>query len=209
MQIRVVRAEGHLRVELSGRQGPEDMQQAITRMLDECRRHETPQVLLVTRASRPLFKLEDFSLSAFLDRMTPACRVAMVADNAELRASDDYIASAARLKHLAVRTFADEAAAVRWLRGEGERKYRFSRIVLAGAPHERGVYALWKNEEVIYYGHASGGASIRARLLEHYQRGVEATHYSWEMCRDPAEREAELLREFEESHGRTPLLNAS
>jgi len=33
-------------------------------------------------------------------------------------------------------------------------------------------------------------------------------HYSWEMCRDPAAREAELLRDYQESFGRAPKLNA-
>jgi hypothetical protein len=209
MEIRIARADGYLRVELAGRNGPEDMQAAITRMLEECRRHELSSVLIFTRQSRALFKLEDFSLSMFLDRMTPACRVAMVAENADLRASDEYIAAAARLKKLAVQTFPDEAAAARWLRGPGFRKYQFSRIVIAGAPNEWGVYALWKDDEIVYYGRAAGSESIRTRLLAHYQQKVDATHYSWEMCRDPAAREAELLREFEDSFGRAPKLNGA
>ena len=40
-------------------------------------------VLLCTRASRPLFKLQEFGLSAFLEEMSPACKVALVADNAD------------------------------------------------------------------------------------------------------------------------------
>src|SRR5688500_15762911 len=183
------------------------MHEAISTMLNGCRRLEVPSVLIVTRASRPLFKLEEFRLSSFLEQMTDACRVAMVGENPELRASDEYIATMARQKRLAVRTFSDEAAAVRWLRGEGMRKYQFTRIVLAGAPNETGVYALWKGEEVVYYGRASGETTIRSCLLQHYQVKVDATHYSWEMCRDPAQREAELLREHEETFGHAPRLN--
>jgi hypothetical protein len=108
-----------------------------------------------------------------------------------------------------VRTFNEEAAAVRWLRGEGVRKYQLTRIVLAGAPNESGVYALWKGDEVIYYGCATGEMTIRSCLLQHYQLKVDATHYSWEMCRDPAQREAELLREHEEIFGRAPRLNSA
>jgi hypothetical protein len=207
MQIRIARAEGYLRAELSGRQSAEDMHQAISTLLNECRRQELPSVLIVTRASRPLFKLEEFRLSSFLEEMTPACRVAMIAENPELRAADEYIATMARQRRLAVRTFTDEATAVRWLRGEGVRKYQFTRIVLAGAPDESGVYVLWKDDEVIYYGRASGETTIRSCLLQHYQLKVEATHYSWEMCRDPAQREAELLREHEELFGHAPRLN--
>jgi hypothetical protein len=208
MQIRIARADGYLRAELSGRQSAEDMREAIASLLNECRRQAVPSVLIVTRASRPLFKLEDFRLSSFLEEMTSACRVAMVAENRELRAADEYIASMARQRRLAVRTFNDEAAAVRWLRGDRVRKYQFTRIVLAGAPNESGVYALWKNDELIYYGRASGETTIRSCLLQHYQLKVDATHYSWEMCRDPSQREAELLREHEELFGQSPRLNA-
>ena len=209
MQIRIARDSGYLRVDLSGRESAADMREAIARMLEECRRQETSSVLITTRASRPLFRVEEFGLSAFLDEMTAACRVAMVAENADLRASDEYIATMARQKRIAVRTFPDEASAARWLRGDpGVRKYQLTRIVLAGAPNESGVYALWKNGEVVYYGRASGGQTIRARLLQHYSTNVDATHYSWEMCRDPAQREAELLQEHRELHGQAPLLNS-
>ena len=210
MQIRIARDSGYLRVDLAGRESPADMREAIHKMLEECRRHEMPAVLICTRASRPLFRVDEFGLPAFLDEMTGACKVAMVAENAELRASDDYIATVARQKRLAVRTFVDEASAVRWLRGEGApRRYQFTRIVLAGAPNESGVYTLWKGDEVLYYGRASGATTIRSCLLQHYQLKVEATHYSWEMCRDPAQRELELLREHEDLFGRAPRLNSA
>jgi len=40
--------------------------------------------------------------------------------------------------------------------------------MVAGAPDDPGVYALWKHDEVIYYGHASGGkATIQSRLKDH------------------------------------------
>jgi hypothetical protein len=86
--------------------------------------------------------------------------------------------------------------------------------MLDGAPDERGVYALWDNEEVIYYGRSSGRSiSIQQALREHCsgQAGActqAATHYSWEICADPAEREAELLAEHEAQFKRLPRCNA-
>lgn len=215
MQLRITREKGYLRAELQGRETAEHMREAIRALLGECRRAGVPRVLLVTRASRPLFKVEDFGLTAFLEReMGPACRVALVAENQELRAADEYIATMAHQKQAAVRAFAAEAAAVRWLRGLAiapERRYRFNRVVIAGAPDEPGVYALWQGDEVIYYGRAlgrgSGRSTLRARLIEHYAAGVPATHYSWEISREPAARESELLREFKEAFGRLPRLN--
>jgi hypothetical protein len=86
--------------------------------------------------------------------------------------------------------------------------------MLDGAPDERGVYALWENEEVIYYGRSSGRAiSIQQALREHCsgQAGActrAATHYSWEICAEPAEREAELLAEHQAQFKRLPRCNA-
>lgn len=212
MQLRITRETSFLRAELAGRETPEEMREAIQALLGECRRHALPTVLIATRASRPIFKVEEFGLSSFLDEMTSACKVALVAENPELNASDEYIATLARQKRLNVRAFRDEAAAARWLRGapEPSRRYRFNRIAIAGAPEDPGVYALWNEDELIYYGRAHGGDwSIRSRLLEHYRGAAEATHYSWEICRDPAAREAELMREYLEIFGRLPRLNAA
>jgi len=86
--------------------------------------------------------------------------------------------------------------------------------MLDGAPDERGVYALWHNEEVICYGRCPGSAiSIQQALREHAagRSGAcsgAATHYSWEICAEPAEREAELLAEYEAQFKRLPRCNA-
>jgi len=82
--------------------------------------------------------------------------------------------------------------------------------VLLGAPEEPGVYALWDGDELVYYGRAAGrdGAAIRSCLLAHLER-TRATHYSWEVCPDPATREAELLRDYQRVYGRAPRDNAS
>ena len=58
-----------------------------------------------------------------------------------------------------------------------------------------------------YYGRAQGNATLRSRLIEHYAAGTPASHYSWEISREPAARESELLREFKETFGRLPRLN--
>jgi hypothetical protein len=214
MQLKIAREAGYLRAELLGRQNAEDMRAAIWSILAECRRHGVSSVLISTRASRPIFKVQEFGLSAFLqEEMGPACKVALVAETRELRAADEYIATMAQQKQLSVRAFSSETAAVRWLRGAHgqERRYRFNRIVLAGAPAQPGVYTLWQDEEVIYYGRAggreAGGATIRSRLMEHYANRVPATHYSWEISREPAARENELLQQYREMFGRLPRLN--
>ena len=89
-------------------------------------------------------------------------------------------------------------------------RYRLSSIIAQGAPHQPGVYALWQDDEMIYLGRA---VSIRDRLLGHLERSNEpcvgdATHYTWELALKPEAREAELLEQFRERHGRLPRCNA-
>lgn len=92
---------------------------------------------------------------------------------------------------------------------KGER-HRFTTWQISGSPLERGVYVLWQGDEAIYVGASRGEASIRSRLQDHYARRVkphDATHFSWEISRDAAEREAELLREFRIVNSRLPRCN--
>ena len=54
--------------------------------------------------------------------------------------------------------------------------------------------------------------AIRARLMDHFHGRLvpltrRATHYGWELCKDPAAREAELLEEHQRMFGKPPRLN--
>lgn len=90
------------------------------------------------------------------------------------------------------------------------KRWRFIATIMEVAPDSAGVYALWKNGEIIYYGRAE--ASIRGCLAEHMRgdRGSctrAATHYSWELCDRPAPRESELLSEYWSVYARFPPCN--
>lgn len=212
MQLTIAIETGYLKVELVGRRSADETRRALEEILAACRAQRTFSVLAVVRASHPIFKVEQCGLSGYLAQMAEsgeAWKLALVSDTAELRAAHEYVATLARQRSLNVRAFGHEPEAVRWLRGAVEfgRRYRFSRVVLGGAPNEPGVYTLWQREEVIYYGRAQGGATLRSRLLEHFEAGVEATHYSWEISREPAAREGELLDQFRRAFGRLPRLN--
>ena len=91
-------------------------------------------------------------------------------------------------------------------------RYAFTATMVSGAPDDPGVYALWENEELIYYGQARGAnITIRSRLREHLAGGNDctrtATHYGWEIAASPSQREAELLREHERAHRKLPRCN--
>ena len=93
----------------------------------------------------------------------------------------------------------------------GQRR-RFNSWQISGAPPEKGVYALFDGEELVYVGRAYGGdMTIRSRLFEHYAKRAaphDATHYACEVSAQPAQREAELLLEFERANARLPRWNA-
>jgi hypothetical protein len=92
-------------------------------------------------------------------------------------------------------------------------RYAFTQVMVSGAPDDPGVFVLWENDELIYYGHALGDSlTIQSCLLDHLQRGractARATHYGWEISANPRAREAELLREFERANRKLPRCNA-
>jgi hypothetical protein len=92
-------------------------------------------------------------------------------------------------------------------------RYAFNATMVSGAPPDPGVFALWERDELIYYGRALGrGATIQSSLRQHLEGAdgctARATHYGWEITSNPRVREAELLREFQRSHGRLPRCNS-
>ena len=85
--------------------------------------------------------------------------------------------------------------------------------MVGGAPPDPGVFALWENDELIYYGRALGdGATIQSCLRAHLDGGnpctARVTHYGWEITSNPRLRELELLREHQRAHGSLPRCNA-
>ena len=89
-------------------------------------------------------------------------------------------------------------------------RYSFRRNSIDGAPAEPGVYVLYDQDELIYVGGVERPFGIQTRLLEHLFKLREpsfATHYGWEICRDPRRRQAELIREFSKAFLRRPRYN--
>ena len=85
-------------------------------------------------------------------------------------------------------------------------RYSFTKQNVDNSPASRGVYALFDGDELIYVGRANGETvTIRSRLQRHFS-GEEgqctqmATHYMVEVCANPVEREAELLKDYQWEH---------
>ena len=95
-----------------------------------------------------------------------------------------------------------------------DKTFPFTASLVAGAPEHAGVFLLWRDGDVIYIGHALGGAAnIRSMLVRHLAGEIgpctrRATHYSWQISADPAALELELLHEYHARNQRLPDCNA-
>jgi hypothetical protein len=205
--------EGYLLAELVGRDSAEQTREFLLSVHAACRAHRCAKIVIRVRQSRAVFRAEDYGLSGYANQLVSSgCQIALVGDSAELHAAHEYLELVARQQRINVRAFRDTASAERWLAGtpEPSRRYRMGEIALQGAPAQAGIYALWQDDELVYYGRAVGSATIRSRLREHLAgRPARVTHYSWEVCDDPAAREAELLEQYRGRFQRVPRDNAA
>ena len=109
---------GYLKAEMVDRDTAEETAQFVGAIVEALRKQEARRVLISTRHSRPVFKVEDWKLSAALDQVMsiPGLKVAFVSDTRELAMSQDYIALLGRQRGLEFKAFgADESAAISWL----------------------------------------------------------------------------------------------
>lgn len=113
---------GYLKAEMVERDTPAETEEFVRALVAEIRARRADRVLVSTRRSRPVFKVEDWKLSAALDQVMgiPGLRVAFVSDTRELAMSQEYIALLARQRGLEFRVFPGEPAAAEWLLQRGE-----------------------------------------------------------------------------------------
>ena len=109
---------GVLRAEIRGRETAEETRLLAESIFAEQARTGALGVLMVALESRPIFKVEQYGLSAILDRIgaIAGLRVAVVAQDRELRAAHEYIEVLARQRGIAYRACPGEAIALAWLR---------------------------------------------------------------------------------------------
>ena len=78
------------------------------------------------------------------------------------------------------------------------KRWRFTQTMVHDAPDCPGVYVLWSERVPLAVGAAPGGGdTIQSRLLSHLcSAAAHITHYSWEICRAPGRRVAQIEREL-------------
>lgn len=107
-----------LRVEIRERETAEETREVAESVFAERDRLGLLAILMVVRDSRPIFKVEEYGLSAILERIrgVPGLRIASVSDDSALHSSHEYIEFLARQRETTYRAFVSEAEALAWLR---------------------------------------------------------------------------------------------
>lgn len=100
------------------RQTAEETREFLSAVADECIRRRCYRVLISVRSSKPIFTVERYGLSSFIElALKHSGQFALLADSRESRIAQEYVVMRARLRGVNVRTFRDEATAAQWLNG--------------------------------------------------------------------------------------------
>jgi hypothetical protein len=116
MRYRIAKEAGHITAHLYNRHTARETAEFLRATADECYKHGCYDVLISVHRSRPIFTVEKYGFSAFVElALKYPSRIAVTADSSEVRLSHEYAAMLARLRGVNVRAFRDDAAAAAWL----------------------------------------------------------------------------------------------
>jgi triosephosphate isomerase len=109
-----------LRAELFRRETADETREFVAALTAKARQDGFTLILVSVRNSRPIFKVEQYGISAAFREMAraPAVSVALVGDSEELRSAHQYVELLARQQNANLRAFRDEGAALQWLSSE-------------------------------------------------------------------------------------------
>ena len=108
---------GYLKAEMLERDTAAETAQFVEAIVEALHARNAARLLISIRNSRPVFKVEEWKLSAALEKVMSIAglQVAFIADTRELQMSQEYIALLGRQRGLNFRSFESEQAAVAWL----------------------------------------------------------------------------------------------
>lgn len=125
MKYQITLEPGYLRADLFFRRTAAETREFLNAVAAEGIKHQRWRILISVHASRPIFTVEKYGLSSFLDLAKRyAEKIALHADTIENRIAHDYAAFLGRTRGINVRTFRNETAAIEWLK---DRRYRSER----------------------------------------------------------------------------------
>jgi hypothetical protein len=106
----------YLKADLHDRQTAEETRQFLEAVAAEGIRHSKWRVLISVHQSAPIFTVEKYGLSSFIEvAQKYAQKIALVADSREVRMAHEYAAVLVRLAGIDVKTFREEGLAIAWL----------------------------------------------------------------------------------------------
>ena len=117
MRYTIEEKAGYLKAEMVERDSALETAEFVEAIVEALRTHAAGRVLITIRNSRPVFKVEEWKLSAALDKVMSIAglQVAFIADTREVQMSQQYIALLGRQRGLKFESFDSEPAAVAWL----------------------------------------------------------------------------------------------
>ena len=117
MDFSIALREGYLRVDVHGRETPEETKRYLAALAAESARTGCRSVMIWLRSSRPIFRVAQYDIAEFFRQAlaVPDAKVALLSDSQEIRASQQYVEVLAKQQGVNVRAFADEIQAVEWL----------------------------------------------------------------------------------------------
>ena len=120
VQYTIETLSGYLKAEMVERETAAETAEFVNAIVTALRSRGVFKLLISTRRSRPVFKVEEWKLSEALDQVMsiPGLKVAFVSDTREIAMSQEYITLLGRQRGLEFRAFGtEEQAAVAWLQG--------------------------------------------------------------------------------------------
>ena len=117
MRYTIEKLSGYLKAEMVERDTAGETAEFVEAIVEALRAGPMKKVLISIRDSRPVFKVEQWKLSAALDKVMSIAglKVAFIADTREVQMSQEYIALLGRQRGLQFESFDSEPAALAWL----------------------------------------------------------------------------------------------
>jgi hypothetical protein len=117
LRYKIEQQPGYLKAEMVERDTAEETATFVEAIVEALRAGRADRLLVSIRSSRPVFKVEEWKLSAALDKVMSIAglKVAFIADVREVQMSQEYIALLGRQRGLQFESFDSEAEALAWL----------------------------------------------------------------------------------------------
>lgn len=125
MQYTIETLSGYLKAEMVERETAAETADFVNAIVVALRSRGVFKLLISTRRSRPVFKVEEWKLSEALDQVMsiPGLKVAFVSDTREIAMSQEYIALLGRQRGLEFQAFGtEEQAAIAWLQDADQKR---------------------------------------------------------------------------------------